>query len=174
MGDHHDGGALLVQLGEQVHHLLAILGVEVAGGLVGEDELGVGDYGAGDGHALLLSARELLREVLGPVGDGHSLHHGRDPLLALRGADVQVAQRQLNVFIYVQFVNQVETLEHEADVTLAEARTSLLFQLTHLLSQQLVGASCGIVQQTQNVEQCRFAAARWSHYSDKFAVLNFK
>ena len=46
VGDHHDGGALLVELGEQVHHLLAVLGVEVAGGFVGEDELGVGDHGA--------------------------------------------------------------------------------------------------------------------------------
>ena len=32
------------------------LGVEVTGGLVGEDELGVGDDGAGDGDSLLLTS----------------------------------------------------------------------------------------------------------------------
>lgn len=37
VGDHHDGGALLVQLGEQIHHLLAVLGIKVASRLVGED-----------------------------------------------------------------------------------------------------------------------------------------
>ena len=163
VGDHHDGGALLVQLGEQIHHLLAILGVEVAGGLVGEDELGVGHHGTGDGHALLLSARELLREVLGPMGDGHPLHHGGDPLLALRRADVQVAQRQFDVLIDVQFVDEVEALEHEADVALAELGALLLLQAANLLSEQLIGALGGIIQEAEDVEQRGFAAARRPH-----------
>ena len=34
-------------------------GVEVAGGLVGEDDLGLGDERAGDRHPLLLAAGEL-------------------------------------------------------------------------------------------------------------------
>ena len=172
VGDHHDGGALLVQLGEQVHHLLAVLGIEVASRLVGEDELGVGDHGAGDGDALLLSARELLREVLGAVGDGHSLHHGRDPLLALRGADVQVAQRQLYVFIDVQLVDEVEALEHEADVALAELGALLLLQAADLLSEQLIGALGGIIQEAEDVEQRGFAAARRPHDGDELAIVD--
>ena len=174
VGDHHDGGALLVEFGEQVHHLLAVLGVEVAGGLVGEDELGVGDHGAGDGDALLLSARELLREVLGAVGDGHPLHHRRDPLLALRRADVQVAQRQLDVLIDVQLVDEVEALEHEADVALAELGALPLLQLSDLLPQQLVAARGGVVQEAEDVEQRGFAAARRPHHGDELAVLYFE
>ncbi len=172
VGDHHDGGALVVQLGEQIHHLLAVLGVEVAGGLVGEDELGVGDHGAGNGHALLLSARELLREVLGAVGDGHPLHHGRNPLFALCGADVQVAQRQLYVFIDVQLVDEVEALEHEADVALAELGALLLLQAADLLSEQLIGALGGIIQEAEDVEQRGFAAARRPHDGDELAVVD--
>ena len=172
VGDHHDGGALLVQLGEQIHHLLAVLGIKVASRLVGEDELGVGDHGAGDGDALLLSARELLREVLGAVGDGHSLHHGRDPLLALRGADVQVAQRQLYVFIDVQLVDEVEALEHEADVALAELGALLLLQAADLLSEQLIGALGGIIQEAEDVEQRGFAAARRPHDGDELAIVD--
>ena len=172
VGDHHDGGALLVELGEQVHHLLAVLAVEVAGGLVGEDELGVGDHGAGDGHTLLLSARQLLREVLGPVGDGHPLHHRRDPLLALRRADVQVAQRQLDVLIDVQLVDEVEALEHEADVAFAELGALLLLQAADLLAEQLVGALGGVVQEAEDVEQRGFAAARRPHDGDELAVVD--
>ena len=87
---------------------------EVTRGLVGEDELGVGDDGAGDGHPLLLTARQLLREVRGAVLDGHARHDVLDTLLTLGGGDVHVAQRQLNVLKHVEFVNEVEALEHEA------------------------------------------------------------
>ena len=40
------------------------------GGLVGEHDLGLVDEGAGDGHALLLAARELVRRVVGALARG--------------------------------------------------------------------------------------------------------
>ena len=55
VGYHHDGRAFLVQFLQQVHHLLAVLGVEVTGGLVREDQLRAGHDGTGDGHTLLLT-----------------------------------------------------------------------------------------------------------------------
>ena len=64
---------------EHLHHFLAMLGVEVAGRLVGEDQLGVADQGAGDGDALLLAARQLARPMLGAVGDADLVHHRLDP-----------------------------------------------------------------------------------------------
>ena len=44
--------------------------VQVAGRLVGEDQLWVGDQGAGHRDALLLAAGELARPVVDPVGRG--------------------------------------------------------------------------------------------------------
>ena len=120
VGHHDDGGAFLVEVGEQVHHLLAVLGIQVTCGFVSKDEFRVGDNGAGDSHTLLLTARELLREVLGTVLDGHARHDGVDALLALGGGDVHVAQRQFDVLKHIQFVDEVEALDHEADVALAE------------------------------------------------------
>ena len=38
---HDDGGAFGVEFLEELHDFLSVLGVEVAGGLVGEDELRV-------------------------------------------------------------------------------------------------------------------------------------
>ena len=58
VGYHHDGGSLGIQFLQQVHDLLAVLGVEVTGRLIGEDQLRTGHYGAGDGDALLLTAGE--------------------------------------------------------------------------------------------------------------------
>ena len=58
--DDKDGGArLLVNLVQQVKNLLCAGWIECGGCLVAEYVLGVGGQGAGNGHALLLSAREL-------------------------------------------------------------------------------------------------------------------
>jgi hypothetical protein len=62
MGDHQHGRAgLRHQLHEQLQHRVAGGLVEVARGLIGEDQVGLPCQGPGDGHALLLPARQLLR-----------------------------------------------------------------------------------------------------------------
>ena len=68
VGDHHDGLTKLVDgVAHELEHLGARPRVEVAGGLVGEDDRGVGDQGAGDGDALLLTSGELAGAVADPV-----------------------------------------------------------------------------------------------------------
>src|SRR5437764_821526 len=67
VGDHHDGAALGVEPAEQRQHVLGGDGVEVAGGLVGQDQGGIGGDGAGDRHPLLLAAGQLRRHVVDPV-----------------------------------------------------------------------------------------------------------
>src|SRR5207302_8643110 len=55
VGDDDDGSAACDQLVEELEDLLAGLAVERAGGLVGEEDQGVVDHGAGDADALLLA-----------------------------------------------------------------------------------------------------------------------
>src|SRR5437899_150207 len=62
--DHANRRPGLVQLAEEVHHGLAAAGIEVSGRLVGEQNQRLARHGARDGDALLLTARELAREVL--------------------------------------------------------------------------------------------------------------
>ena len=60
MGDHHDRLAELVDaVPQEAQHLGAGAAVEVAGRLVGEDDLGPADQRAGDGDPLLLPAGQL-------------------------------------------------------------------------------------------------------------------
>ena len=62
VGDHHDGLAELVDgLAHEVEDLGAGLRVEVAGRLVGEDDVGPAGQGPGHGDPLLLAARQLAR-----------------------------------------------------------------------------------------------------------------
>ena len=60
MRDLNDRRAFVVQASEERHDLFALSRVEIAGGLVGQDQPGVGDDGARDRHELLLSPRELV------------------------------------------------------------------------------------------------------------------
>ena len=158
VGYHDDGCSLGVQFLQQVHHLFAILGVEVAGRLVGEDQLRSGHDGAGDGHPLLLTAGELLREVLGAVADGHALHDFRDLLLALGSGDVEIPQRQFDVLIHIEFVDKVETLEHETDIAFAELGALFLLEVRHLGAEEFIAAAGRVVQQAQDIQQRGLAA----------------
>ena len=59
MCGHEDGGASLVDVMEHLEDFLGGDGVEIAGGFVGENEVGVVEQGAGDADTLLLAAGEL-------------------------------------------------------------------------------------------------------------------
>ena len=86
------------ELLEQRHHLDAGPRVEVAGGLVGEDDCGSVDQRARDGHALLLAAGELVRVVVEPLAEAHPLQRlARAPARAPAAGTPRVEQRQLDV-----------------------------------------------------------------------------
>ena len=153
VGDHDDGGAGGVQVAEEVHDVEAVLTVEVAGGLVAEDELRVGDHGTGDGDALLLTAGELLRIVARPVDHVHALQHLVDLRLALRLAEPDVAQRQLHVLEDVHVIDEVEALEHEADDPATELQTVALTQSGDFPTVEPVSTRVGGVEESEDVEQ---------------------
>jgi len=59
-GDQH-GGAEAIELDEEAQEAAGHLRVDVAGGLVRQQELGLADHGAGDRRPLLLAARQHRR-----------------------------------------------------------------------------------------------------------------
>ncbi len=151
-----------------------MLGVEVAGRLVGEDQLGLGDEGAGDRDALLLAARELAGAMARAMGDADLVHHLVDTALALGGGDVVVEQGQLDILAHRQLVDQVEALEDEADVGLAHVGELALREAGDLLSVEQVRTARRAVEHADHVEQGRFAAARRAHDRDELALGDVK
>ena len=105
-----------------------------------------GYYGAGDGYALLLSSRKLLGEVFGPVADFHAVENLVYFFFSLRGFHFQINQRQFDVFIHVQFVNEVEALEYETDVPFTHHGALSFFQGTDFFAVEVVFAGGGVVQ----------------------------
>ncbi len=100
--------------GQHVHDNRTGRGVEVPGRLVGQDELRVGDQGPRDGYSLHLAPGELSREAVFPAAEAGSLQEPRSG--SSRSAFPVKEQRQLDVLDRGQRREQLEELEHEADV----------------------------------------------------------
>ena len=109
---------LLVETLEDLHHLDAGPRVEVAGRLVGQHDRRVVDQRAGDRHALLLAAGQLVRVVMRAGLHPDRLQRRHGPLVARRcpPALAVVEQRQLDVLERRRPREQVEPLEHEPDL----------------------------------------------------------
>ena len=120
VGDHEDG---LVELAAGVaEHLedgVGVFGVEVAGGLVGEDDGGAVDERAGDGDALLLAAGELVGAVIEAALDaehvGEVVEERLSRALLVAGAEVGDVVGDLDVAHGGEGRQEVEALEDEAD-----------------------------------------------------------
>ena len=111
-----DCSALLVQLTEQVEHDLLIPLIEIAGRLVGENQLRVVDERAGDAHALLLTAGQLAGQVMRTLLQPHSFQRFHRLLLI----DYRmVVLRHHHVLHRRQMRHEVKLLEHESDHVLA-------------------------------------------------------
>src|SRR5579871_3493353 len=68
--DHHDSlSHLTIELAQQGKYRVRALAVQIAGGLVGEDDLGFADDSAVDGYTLLLASRKFGRLVLEAVSE---------------------------------------------------------------------------------------------------------
>ena len=109
-------------------------GVEIAGRLVGEHQRRLAGERARDRHALHLAARELGRLVLHPVGEADLLEQLLDPLLALARARALEQQRHLDVLVGGDLRQQVEALEDEADLAVADVGQLVDVELGDLLA----------------------------------------
>ena len=162
MGDHHDGLAQL--LGGPPHEgqdLGGGRGVQVAGGLVGEDDLGPAGQGPGHRHTLLLATGELGRPVLEPVRQADGADDPVEP--ALVGLPTRQHQRQRDVLDGVERRHEVERLEDEADAVPAQLRQLPLAEAGEVDVADVGRAGGQLVEAGHAVHQRRLARAGRAH-----------
>src|SRR5574343_1230283 len=169
VGDQHDGVALLLELLEQRQDLGAGLRIERAGRFVGQDHRRSVDQGAGDGDALLLAAGQFARTMPHAAGqtDRGQRRLGHRP--ARLGRDAGVTERHHHVVQGVHAAEQVEALEHEADLVQAQLGQLLLVEPAHVDAVADVLAGVIGVQAAEHVHQRRLARARSAHDGDELA-----
>ena len=86
VGHHQYGHAAIgVHGGEELHDLVGRAGVQVAGGLVGQEHIRLVDQRPGDRDTLLLTAGELIGAVVGAIGESDRLQGRQGAGSALAG-----------------------------------------------------------------------------------------
>ena len=118
MGD-HDHKAVFGHLLQQLHHLNAGVAVQCAGRLVGQQDVGVIDQCAGDGHTLHLAAGHFAGVLVQLIAQSHLLQRLGGAALALCARDAGNGQGQLHVGQNGLMGDQVVALEHKADGVVA-------------------------------------------------------
>ena len=119
VGHHHHGLPVVVDAApQQLEHLGAGAGVEVAGRLVGEHHPRPADQRTRHRHPLLLTAGELVGLVGEPVAEAHGRDHRVVPLAV--GAAARDREGQGDVLGGGERRHQVVGLEHEADLVAAQ------------------------------------------------------
>ena len=109
---------------------------------------------ARDGHALLLAAGELRREILHPLAQAHLLEH-----LLRRQRLLADLRRQLDVLERRQVLHEVVKLEHKAHHAAAVERELALAVLLHMRAVHDHLAAGGAVHAAQDVQKRRLARA---------------
>ena len=122
MGNHDDRSALVVQLAEELHDLLARRLVERAGRLVRQQERRVGCQRTGNRHALLLSAGKLILIMVHSVLQPDTHEHLLRAFGSLLGRNARVNQRKLYIFERIQSGQKLKLLKDEPDLLAADMR----------------------------------------------------
>src|SRR5687767_463575 len=159
VSDEDEGAAQgAVEAEDQLDDLLAGGGVEIAGGLVGEEHRWPARHRARDGHALLLAARQLYWIVLGALGEPDLAQERAGARERVRLA--RQLQRHRDVLQRGEGGNEVKGLEDVADGVEAEAREGVLPERGDLRLRHADAAGRGSIEPGDEAEQRGLAAAR--------------
>ena len=140
MRDDDERPPLFRQLREEAHDVAAGGRVEVAGRLVGQDDLGVHRQGTRDGDPLHLTPGQLRRLVLHAVGEADPLEELLDPLPPPAGRHSAEEERQLDVLERGDLGEQVEVLKDESDSPVADVGQLIAREPRDVLPGQPVAA----------------------------------
>ena len=144
--------------------------MQIAGGLVRQNHLGIGDDRACDADQLLLPARELIREQVLLADHLEAVQSIRHDGLALAAADVAVGERNLEVLVHRQRIEQVVALEHESEVLLVNLVAVLFAQRMDRVIEEMILAGPGGIVHSDQVQQRGFSGAGGSHDGDELAL----
>src|SRR5579859_1686962 len=169
--DHQDCVTGFVQLAKYLQDNLFVSFVEIARGLVGQDDFRLIDKRAGDGYSLLLAAGKLRGKVR------HTLTHADAAQgffrLLLVGHAVEILGEH-HVFKRVEIGDEVKLLEDEADFFGAIANQFAFAEPREIDSIYHDTARIERIEPAKNIDESGFARAGWTHQRNPFRGLNME
>jgi hypothetical protein len=152
------------------------LRVEVARRLVGEQQRRLVDERPRDRDTLLLAAGELIRMMLGPIGEAHRRQRIHRQLASLRRRlhGTRIQQRHLDVLHRRRPRQQIEALEDEPDLRIANVRQLIARQLRDIAPVQHERARRRTIETAEDVHHRRFPRSRRPRDRDKLSRLDLE
>ncbi len=167
--EHQRGAVLAVEAEHEIGHLDAGGDVEVAGRLVGHEELRLARERARDRDALLLAAGKLARIVRRALREADAVEPRACPRRRVVGAGE--LERQHHVLERGERGQELERLEHEAEQPLAQRGARVLVERAERLAVHVDLARGRLVEAGEQSEQRRLAGARRADDGDRGARL---
>ena len=157
----NDRGAEPVQLDEQAQQAVADHRIDVAGGLVGEQQLGPGDHGPGDRRALLLAAGEDRGVGVDALAEADPAEQVGHVVAIIRLALAHDPQGKRHVLPGGQVVEQAEILENDANPA-PELGAGARGELGHVLAENENQAPGRPERHEKKAQKRRLAGSRRS------------
>src|SRR5882672_7759994 len=156
---HQDGVASVVQFAKNLDDDCFVGFVEIASGLVGENDLRLINQRARDGHALLLAAGELRGEMRQAVAKAYALQRFFSLLFVGDAMEIR---------------HEVELLEDEADFLRAVTHQPVFaeFRKIDAVNDHMAGGER--VQAAENIDERGFSRTGGAHERDPFAGVHIE
>ena len=166
------GVALFMAGEQQFDDLLAGALVEISGGLVGDENRGIGRQRARQRHALLLAAGKLRGIMRKPVGQSDLRQLALRAFIGIGRA--REFQRHGDILDRRHGRDQMEGLEHDADMAAAKPRQAVLVELAEIGTGDLDRTGVRPLKPCHHHQQGRFARAGRADQPDGLAAADLQ
>ena len=157
----HSDTALGVQPLKDPHYFDARARIKVSCRLVSQEQRRLIDQPARDGNALLLPTGKLIGMMVCAVRKTHGLECLHRPFVSFCSLErsVGIEQWQLDVVEGGCSREQVEPLEDEPDLVVANLRQLVFLQMGDVAAIEEILTARRMVQAPEDVHECRFTGA---------------
>ena len=142
---------------EQIDDFVPRRSIEIAGRLVGEDQVRAWSDCAGDGHALLFAAGQLLRIMIEPMAETDRFEFRFRP--SLRIAFACQFHRCGDVFQRGHGRQKMKCLQDDADAAAAGMGKCILVQRGEIFARDMQSPAAGTFEPGEDGHQRAFARA---------------
>ncbi len=173
VGGHEHRRSLVVDIAQKAQQLSREIGVEVPGGLVGEDETGLIGQRACDGHPLLFAPRQSLGKGRLTVMQAESLQNVIGPAMGLPGGHAVEAEHEGDVLQNRLSLQELEILENHANLAPQCGESSASDRVDPLAGHPDLSGG-GFLGSVEEAEQSGLAGARRTGHKDELASLHLQ
>lgn len=159
VGDHDKSLTFPVpQFFEKFEQRIGISGVQVAGGLIGQDYIRFVHECSGSGHALLLTSAELIGAVVHAVAQSQISQEPFPTVFFSASIGTKNPSGHEHILQGAKLWEQAMELKNESYSLIAKSRECLALELLHLLASDLKCPGVRCVQGPQDLQQRCFSS----------------